>query len=69
MRIVTPDDATEIHSSPERVPARTGEVRFTPGAIVANRYRIVALIGGGGMGEVYRADDPKFASLRTARNA
>ena len=36
------------------------EARFAPGTVLGRRFRIVGLLGSGGMGEVYRADDLKL---------
>src|SRR5260370_30798358 len=65
----TLDFATSSSPVPPRPPSKSSsrppssaeyllnEGRFLPGRLLASRYRVIALLGKGGMGEVYRADD------------
>ena len=51
------EEETSLRSSDVSAPSSPAGGPFAPGHVVAGRYRMINLVGKGGMGEVFRVQD------------
>ena len=56
----TSAEVRDANVTPRLLPSHPLSIGFAPGSLIGDRYRVISLLGRGGMGEVYSAEDLKL---------